>query len=75
METIHYLRQDPFEWHHFFVLGTDQIYCFEWHHIFYIGHRFLKKTFIRLIKLIMTSFGPFLNVHTLVFPPFTSHTF
>ena len=74
METIHYLRRDLFEWHHFFVLGTDQTYHFEWHRIFYIGHRFPRKTFIRLIKLIMTSFSPFLDVHTLVFPRFTSHT-
>jgi hypothetical protein len=29
METIHYPRQDFFEWHHFFVLGADQTYCFE----------------------------------------------
>jgi hypothetical protein len=51
METIHYLQQDPFEWHHFFVLGTDQTYYFEWHRIFFIGHRFLRRTFNRLIKL------------------------
>ncbi len=34
METIHYLRRDPFEWHHFFQLGTDQTYRFEWQRIF-----------------------------------------
>ena len=43
METIHYLRQDLFEWHHFFVLGADQTYRFEWHRIFFYIEQISKK--------------------------------
>ncbi len=67
---LNYLQWDPFEWHNFFVLGTDQTYHLNGTLFFYIGHRFPRRTFNRLIKLIMTSFSLFLNVHTLVFLQF-----
>ncbi len=42
----------------FFVLDADQTYLFEWNHIFYIEHRFPRRTFNRLIKLIMPTAFP-----------------
>ena len=58
-ETIHHLPRDLFEWHHFFLYWEQTKYIVLMAPVyFYIEHRFPRRTFNTLIKLIMITVYP-----------------